>query len=114
MEKFEWESFRRKVGEGNASAVIRGFVRSYSNIKSESNRREYYIKKELSIIEPDFQKLSTKYNRLKIELESIEQQKKTEEIKAMKEAEKQAEIFQNMRHVQLQKELRRGDPKNRK
>ena len=110
MEKFEWENFKRKVGEGNASSVIRGFVRSYSNIKTESNRREYYIRKELSIVEPDYQKLSSKYNRLKVELEAIEQQKKTEEIKAMKEAEKQAEIFKNMKHAQMQKELRRGEP----
>lgn len=110
MERHEWENFKLKVGEGNASKLLRDFVRSYINDNGDDDelKRLQLLKKQISLLEPDYQKINAEHEKIKAEIQVIENKKKVEEMKRNIEAEKQAENFRRMQHELAKEEIRRA------
>ena len=86
IEKEDYKAFVSEVGYGNASKVLRNFIKSYSATETLNERT---LRKKLEILEPKFNEMKSEYTKLKESLEKITDKKKQKELGAILELEKQ-------------------------
>lgn len=93
IEKEDYIIFKQKVGDRQASAILRNFIRSYGENETFSEKK---IRKELEVLEPEYNKLHSKYYKLKARLEAIEQKRKEEELERLKQEQSEQKKIQDI------------------
>jgi len=86
IDAIDWENFKRAVGDRNASATIRNFIKSCDEDATTNEKR---LRKELEIIENEYKEIRAKYLKIKEKVESLDKKRK---LKELKEIDEQAEI----------------------
>jgi len=102
-----WKTFISKVGHGNASKVIRNFVKSFGTEREKKSDKKYYLEKKKALLEPKYMKLHDDLTKIKIKLAAIEEKERLEELKRMEKEKKQKETILDMELEQTKKAIGR-------
>lgn len=102
IEKKDWENFVRIVGHGNASATLRNFILSYGERTDISEKK---LRKEYEIVDEEYRKIKSKWERLKKRIEEIDGKRKAEELASIKRQEKEYKKLKDIEYETKKKDL---------
>lgn len=87
-----WQQFKQKVGEGNASQVLRDFMDSYNDSNQINiQQKKIMLIREMSVIKPTYET----YLELKAQLDEILSKERMEELQAIQKEKKQQQNLAN-------------------
>ena len=104
IEKMDWEYFKRQVGDNNASATIRNFIKSFTDTVDFPEKK---LRKEFEIVDEEYKKIKNKWERLKDKIQVIDDKRKQEELKKIKKEETLKKRVAELEHNTLKDELHR-------